>query len=203
MHYQPLWIRAGQIAARRRCARAHTEMGWSAGEFIPGRSVRPIVPIGRWCSRRPLPIRIWQEMGYRDLSVAVNLSTRQFLQSDLVQQVSEALASSAIEPTSLDLEITETNAMQNAEVAVSTLWDLKKVGVSLSMDDFGTGYSSLNYLTLSHRPHKIDRSSNRLHPARHAAIAAAVIAMAHSLKLGGWRKGSRRRSSRVPAQSMR
>ena len=77
--------------------------------------------------------------------------------------------------------------MQNAEVAVSTLWDLKKVGVSISMDDFGTGYSSLNYLKRFPIDRiKIDRSfvQDVTDDPDDAAIAAAVIAMAHSLKLG-------------------
>ncbi|MFN2386077.1 MAG: EAL domain-containing protein [Thermoanaerobaculia bacterium] len=192
VHYQPLVdLRTGQIRGSEALLRwQHPEMGLvPPGEFIPlAEASGLIVPIGRWVLQTACEqIRIWQEMGYRDLSVAVNLSTRQFLQSDLVEQVSEALASSAIEPTSLDLEITETNAMQNAEVAVSTLWDLKKVGVSISMDDFGTGYSSLNYLKRFPIDRiKIDRSfvQDVTDDPDDAAIAVAVIAMAHSLKLG-------------------
>jgi diguanylate cyclase (GGDEF)-like protein/PAS domain S-box-containing protein len=192
VYYQPLVdLRSGQIRGSEALLRwQHPEMGLIApGEFIPlAEASGLIVPIGRWVLQTACEqIRVWHEMGYRDLSVAVNLSTRQFQQTDLVQQVAEALASSAIEASSLDLEITETNAMQNAEVSISTLWDLKKVGVSLSMDDFGTGYSSLNYLKRFPIDRiKIDRSfvQDVIDDPDDAAIATAVIAMAHSMKLG-------------------
>jgi len=192
VHYQPLVdLRTGQIRGSEALVRwQHPEMGLlPPGDFIPlAEASGLIVPLGRWVLQTACDqIRTWQEMGFRDLSVAVNLSTRQFQQTDLVQQVSEALASSAIEPSALDLEITETNAMQNADVSISTLWDLKKVGVSLSMDDFGTGYSSLNYLKRFPIDRiKIDRSfvQDLTDDPDDAAIAAAVIAMGHSLKLG-------------------
>jgi EAL domain-containing protein (putative c-di-GMP-specific phosphodiesterase class I) len=116
----------------------------------------------------------------------VNLSARQFQQSDLVSTVAEVLDQSGIKPWSLELEITESNAMQNAEVTIHTLRELKALGVRISMDDFGTGYSSLNYLkrfpidTL-----KLDQSFVREvnTDRRDAAIVSAVISMAHNLDL--------------------
>src|SRR5262249_37537752 len=126
------------------------------------------------------------EMGFAHMSVAVNLSARQFQQPDLVRQVTDAIEQTGITAGSLDLEITESNAMQNADVSISTLQDLKGLGIRLSMDDFGTGYSSLNYLKrLPIDRIKIDQSFVRDVPndAHDAAIAAAVIAMAHRLEL--------------------
>jgi EAL domain-containing protein (putative c-di-GMP-specific phosphodiesterase class I) len=118
--------------------------------------------------------------------MSVNLSARQFLQSDLVSQVSGALASSDVAPGSLDLEITESSAMENAEVTVNTLWELRRLGVGISMDDFGTGYSSLNYLKRFPIDRvKLDRSFVRdvVANPEDAAIVRAVISMAHTLRL--------------------
>ena len=112
--------------------------------------------------------------------------TPSFQQTDLVRQVTDALERSQLPPGALDLEITESNAMQNAEVSISTLGSLKDLGVSLSMDDFGTGYSSLNYLKRFPIDRiKIDQSFVRdvTQDPDDAAIAIAVIAMAHSMQL--------------------
>ena len=120
------------------------------------------------------------------MTVSVNLSSRQFQNTDLVRQVSSALAESGLDPDKLDLEITESNAMQNAETSIKTLWGLKKQGVRISMDDFGTGYSSLNYLKRFPIDRiKLDQAFVRDLPADNddAAIAMAVIAMGQSLKL--------------------
>lgn len=146
-----------------------------------------IIPIGQWvlltaCKQ----LRQWQKRVDSDLTVSVNLSARQFQQPNLVSSVAEVLDESGIDPRSLELEITESNAMQNAEVTIHTLRELKALGVRISMDDFGTGYSSLNYLkrfpidTL-----KLDQSFVREvnTDRRDAAIVSAVISMAHSLDL--------------------
>lgn len=146
-----------------------------------------IIPIGHWvlltaCKQ----LRQWQKRVDSDLTVSVNLSARQFQQPNLVSSVAEVLDESGIAPQSLELEITESNAMQNAEVTIHTLRELKALGVRISMDDFGTGYSSLNYLkrfpidTL-----KLDQSFVREvnTDRRDAAIVSAVISMAHSLDL--------------------
>jgi len=127
----------------------------------------------------------WSLQGY-DLNIGINLSARQFNQSNLVEQIKRLIEKYEINPASIELEITETIAMQDAENSTSKMHRLKELGVKLSMDDFGTGYSSLSYL---HRfpldVIKIDRSfvkdikGNR----DDGAIAKAVIAMAHSMNL--------------------
>ena len=116
----------------------------------------------------------------------MNLSARQFQQPDLVTQVKRALDDTGLPPSSLDLEITETHAMQNAEATILTLRELKRLGVRISIDDFGIGYSSLSYLKrLPIDTLKIDQSFVRdiTTDPDDAAIATAVIALAHTLKL--------------------
>jgi diguanylate cyclase (GGDEF)-like protein len=146
-----------------------------------------IVPIGQWVLlTASKQLRQWQKRIDPDLTMSVNLSARQFQQANLTSSVAEVLEESGIDPHCLELEITESNAMQNAEVTIHTLRELKALGVRISMDDFGTGYSSLNYLkrfpidTL-----KLDQSFVReVHSDRSdAAIVSAVISMAHSLDL--------------------
>jgi diguanylate cyclase (GGDEF)-like protein len=145
-----------------------------------------ILPIGQWVLRTACrQIRAW-ERHHDALTVSVNLSARQFQQSDLVEQVRSAILETGIEPWRLQLEITESNAMQNAENTIYTLRELKALGVRIAMDDFGTGYSSLSYLkrfpidTL-----KLDASfiNDVTTDASDAAIVSGVIAMAHSLHI--------------------
>src|SRR5262249_17365434 len=120
------------------------------------------------------------------LTVSVNLSCRQFVQPDLIQQVERALSESGLEPSSLKLEITESMAMQDPEAAKKVLTKLKALGVKIEMDDFGTGYSSLSYLrsypldTL-----KIDRGfvSGMEKDRDKAEITRTIVTMAHTLGL--------------------
>jgi EAL domain-containing protein (putative c-di-GMP-specific phosphodiesterase class I) len=146
-----------------------------------------ILPIGPWVLRTACAqARAWQQAGHAGLEVAVNLSARQFQQSELPAQVARALEETGLPPASLHLEITETSAMENAASTVRALHELKALGVGIAIDDFGTGYSSLSYLkrfpidTL-----KIDQSFIRDIPAdpEDAAIATAVLALARSLKV--------------------
>ncbi len=191
VYYQPLIdLSNGQIRGAEALLRwQHPEQGLvSPADFISIAEVSGlIVPIGQWVLRTACAqARAWHRSGYPHMSVAVNLSSRQFQQADLVFQVTEALELAKLPPEALDLEITESNAMQNAELSISALWDLKNLGVRLSMDDFGTGYSSLNYLKRFPIDRiKIDQSFVRDVTSNpdDAAITAAIIAMAHSLKL--------------------
>jgi len=146
-----------------------------------------IVPIGGWVLLTAAKqLRVWQKRVDPGLTVSVNLSARQFSQPNLVSAVAQVLDETGIDPETLELEITESNAMQNAENTIYTLRELKALGVRISMDDFGTGYSSLNYLkrfpidTL-----KLDQSFVRdvITDDRDAAIVSSVIGLAHSLDL--------------------
>ncbi|MGH9458977.1 MAG: putative bifunctional diguanylate cyclase/phosphodiesterase [Thermoanaerobaculia bacterium] len=191
MYYQPL------IDVRRRTIYgAEALLRWNhpeQGLLAPGRFIETlessglILPVGDWALGQACrQARQWADEHGRDLSVSVNLSARQFQQPDLVDRVRSALASSGLPPSSLELEITENNAMQNAENSVRTLRELKSLGIMIAVDDFGTGYSSLNYLkrfpltTL-----KLDQSFVRdvTEDPGDAAIATAVISMARTLNL--------------------
>ena len=116
----------------------------------------------------------------------LNLSGRQFAQESLIQVVREALHNASIDPSRLELEITEGMVIRNPERAVKLLAQLRELGVRLTLDDFGTGYSSLGYLMRCPVDGvKIDRSFVHDLPGSDdgAAVARAVLAMAHSLKL--------------------
>jgi len=167
----------------------HPEMGLvSPAHFIPvAETSGLIIPIGDWVLRTACrQTKLWQKRIDPELTVAVNLSARQFQQPNLTEEIAEVLEETGLGARYLELEITESNAMQNAENTIYTLRELKALGVRIAMDDFGTGYSSLSYLkqfpidTL-----KLDQSFVRgiTTAASDAAIATAVIAMAHSLDL--------------------
>ena len=157
-------------------------------DFIPmAEATGLILSIGPWLFRTACAqVRRWQKRLHPELRLAINLSGRQFQQPDLGTQVLEAARLTGFPMSCLDLEITESYAMQNADATIHTLRELKALGVGISIDDFGIGYSSLSYLkrfpidTL-----KIDRSFVRdiAEDPDDAAIVTAVIAMAHSLKL--------------------
>jgi diguanylate cyclase (GGDEF)-like protein/PAS domain S-box-containing protein len=156
--------------------------------FIPiAEESRLIVPLGEWVLRTACrQTKEWHDSGSGPLRIAVNLSARQFAQHDLVEMVRSALADVDLHPSYLELEITETTAMQNAEVTVDVLRALREIGVGISIDDFGMGYSSLNYLKrFPITAVKIDRAFVRdlATDEGDAAIVSAVIGMARSLRL--------------------
>src|SRR5439155_14821519 len=143
--------------------------------------------IGEWVLRTACTqMRAWRDSGLELPRVSVNLSARQFQQQDLVDSVRRVLEDIGLEAKRLEVEITETTAMANAEDTVETLRALRELGVSISIDDFGTGYSSLNYLKrFPLTCVKIDGSFVRdlTRNEGDAAIVSAVIAIARSLKL--------------------
>jgi EAL domain-containing protein (putative c-di-GMP-specific phosphodiesterase class I) len=191
LHFQPFFdLKTSEVLGAEALLRwRHPELGLiPPGEFIPIAELSGlIVPIGEWVLRTACAeARKWHENGYPALTVSVNLSSRQFQQTDLGSQVTHALEESGLDADKLDLEITESCAMQNAEHSINTLQGLKRQGVRISMDDFGTGYSSLNYLKRFPIDRiKLDQSFVRDLPADKddAAIAMAVIAMGRSLEL--------------------
>jgi diguanylate cyclase (GGDEF)-like protein len=157
-------------------------------KFIPlAEETGLIVQIGESVLRQSCQqLKAWHQAGYSSLQVSVNLSALQFRQPDLASSISKVIAETGIDPRYLDLELTETCIMHNAETALQALGQLKAMGVRISIDDFGTGYSSLIYLrrfpidTL-----KIDRAftQDMTTSPDAEAITAAIIAMAAALKL--------------------
>jgi diguanylate cyclase (GGDEF)-like protein/PAS domain S-box-containing protein len=189
--YQPLLdLKTGLLVGMEALVRwQHPDLGLLLpGKFIPiAEETGMIIPLGDWvlgaaCRQN----RQWQDEGLPPLRVAVNLSARQFIQAKLAHRVADVLQETGLSPDCLELELTESTIMSNAEETIAILKELKAMGISLAIDDFGTGYSSLSYL--KHFPIdrlKIDRSfvCDITTNPDDAAIADAIIAMAHSLKL--------------------
>src|SRR5439155_1534407 len=149
LYYQPILDQAGRVHGVEALLRwRHPELGLvPPAEFIPLAEITGLIlPMGPWVLRNACAQAwLWQER-QAGLSVAVNLSARQFQEPGLVGHITDALADTGLPARLLELEITESNAMQNAQAAIQTLRELKALGVRISIDDFGTGYSSLSYL---------------------------------------------------------
>ncbi len=189
LHYQPqIDLESGKIIGMEALIRwRHPELGIiSPLQFIPiAEDTGMIGSIGEWVLRTAcLQNKAWQNQGLPPVCMAVNLSARQLRQSTLIYTVAQILQETGLEPCHLELELTETMLMQNAETAIITLKALDAMGIDISIDDFGTGYSSLGYLKrLPISTLKIDRSFVNDIPTDHddAAITMAIIAMAHNL----------------------
>lgn len=157
-------------------------------EFIPiAEETGLIVPIGEWAVRAAVTqLAAWRDEGMPGIPVAVNLSARQFLQSDVIAFVEEVLREAAVDPRTLELELTESVSMSDPVRSAATMRRLRELGVTLSIDDFGTGYSSFAYLKrLPIDKLKIDRSfiTDMTQSAESLAIVHAIVAMAHRLGL--------------------
>jgi EAL domain-containing protein (putative c-di-GMP-specific phosphodiesterase class I) len=191
LHYQPIVsLETGGITGCEALLRwMHPERGLVApADFIPlAEETGLIVPIGEWALRTACAeLRKWDALGLPPINLAVNLSARQLQQDTLASVVSGALESTGFDARRLKLELTESILMEYAERTIATLKDLRTLGVQLSIDDFGTGYSSLAYLKrLPCTALKIDRSFVRdvNNDPDDAAIASAIISMAHDLRL--------------------
>jgi diguanylate cyclase (GGDEF)-like protein len=191
VQYQPqLDLRGESLAGFEALVRwRHPEFGLVApDEFIPiAEETGLILPIGEWVMRTALAqLAAWREQGLPLVPMAVNLSARQFLQSDVLGMVSSLLQEHRLAPALLELELTESVSMADPARSIVVMRGLGELGLSLSIDDFGTGYSSFSYLKrLPIDKLKIDKSfvQDMAHSAESSAIVQAIIAMSHRLQL--------------------
>ncbi|MFB2934714.1 EAL domain-containing protein [Aerosakkonemataceae cyanobacterium BLCC-F154] len=191
LHYQPqLDLNTGEIMGMEALIRWQSvEKGLiRPDQFIPvAEETGLIFQIGEWvlntaCEQN----KIWQEAGLPPIRIAVNLSARQFQQPDLVKTIAKAINETGLNPECLEIEITETIAIQDIDFTIGVLHSLRNMGIHISMDDFGTGYSSL--WSLKRFPLdklKIDRSfiNDLMCNSKDAAIISAIIDLGHALNL--------------------
>jgi diguanylate cyclase (GGDEF)-like protein/PAS domain S-box-containing protein len=191
LHYQPkIDFKTGAIAGTEALLRwTHPTRGAiSPAQFIPvAEESGLIVPIGRWVLRQACEqARAWARAGLPTATMAVNVSAKEFRGESFLKQLLEILGETGLDPSLLELELTESVLMKHAESAASILQTLRDSGVQVAVDDFGTGYSSLSYLRkFPIDALKIDQSFvGRIGtPGDDASIVTAVISMARSLKL--------------------
>jgi EAL domain-containing protein (putative c-di-GMP-specific phosphodiesterase class I) len=193
LHYQPkIDTASGQITGVEALLRwNHPELGTvSPAQFIPlAEETGLIVPIGRWVLREACVQNMaWQRQGLRPVTVAVNLSPRQFADPHLLHDVDEALAASGMSPVLLQLEVTESMVMRNVSRAIKILDAVQSRGIRLAIDDFGTGYSSMSLMKqFPIDTIKIDRSfvhgiaGNRRGQQLVAAITAVALPLGHRI----------------------
>jgi diguanylate cyclase (GGDEF)-like protein len=190
LHYQPkIRMPGGELSGMEALLRwQHPELGLlQPAEFIPlAEESGLIVPVGEWALEEACrQNQEWVTAGFPPLVVAVNLSLRQFQQQHVEDVTARILRATGMDPALLELEVTESLAMQDPESVSATLHDLKSLGVACSIDDFGTGYSGLNHLTgFPIDKLKIDKSFvATIDTDREAPIVVAVVALAHGLGL--------------------
>jgi diguanylate cyclase (GGDEF)-like protein len=191
VHYQPkLDMETGTIAGVEALARwNHPQLGFiPPWAFIPlAEETSLVASLGEWVLEDACrQVRRWQEQGLPAVPVAVNLSPRQFMHHSVVDVVAKVLRRTGLDPTLLELEVTESVLMDHKGEAAASLGELRAMGVRCSIDDFGTGYNALSYLAeIPVDAIKIDRSFiHRIDGEQSGApIVGAVIALAHGLGL--------------------
>jgi diguanylate cyclase (GGDEF)-like protein len=163
-------------------------------QFIPlAEEAGLIVPIGYWLIRTACHRSLeWEQLGWGNLRLAINLSLRQFQQADFVDNLAGILQELKFDPSRLELELTESVVMENVDESIAKLKKLRDLGIGLSVDDFGTGYSSLSYLKkLPIHNLKIDRSfiTDITQSINDQAIAISIITLAKNLGLSAIAEG--------------
>ncbi|HYR36678.1 MAG TPA: EAL domain-containing protein [Burkholderiales bacterium] len=189
LHYQAkIDLASGQPCGAEALLRwNHPERGRVAPvEFIPVlEETGLIVPVGEWVLKRACEdLKAWQRLGAPAMPVAVNLSARQFRQHDLEERIRSIVQDAGIDPSLIELEITESQLMHDPDHAIRVLHALGAAGVRIAIDDFGTGYSSLAYLTrFPLASLKIDRSfvADVMDDEADATIVRTIVDMAHTL----------------------
>jgi diguanylate cyclase (GGDEF)-like protein/PAS domain S-box-containing protein len=191
LNYQPrIDMRTGEIVGVEALIRWHAgdDQPVAPSRFIPiAEEIGLIAPIGKWvlktaCAQN----KAWQDAGLPPLVVSVNVSARQFRQDDLVRTIAEVLRETALESRYLEIELTESAVMHDAEQFVAMLNELNDLGVQIAIDDFGTGYSSLSYLKRFPVDRlKVDRSfvQDIATDSDDATIVRTIIALGHNLGL--------------------
>jgi diguanylate cyclase (GGDEF)-like protein len=191
LYYQPVVdMTSGLIVGMEALVRwQHPEKGLlSPDTFIQiAEETGLIIPLGEWVLRTACETQVaWEKSYGRPVTMAVNISPRQFILGDLLKTVARVIHQTGCDAGRIELEITESLMMHNRERAVVLIAQIKELGVHVAVDDFGTGYSSLSYLKrFPIDCLKIDRSfiTDIPQDADNAAITQAIIAMAHSLEL--------------------
>jgi diguanylate cyclase (GGDEF)-like protein/PAS domain S-box-containing protein len=191
LHYQPqVSLTSGEIVGMEALLRWHSEEHGmvSPAVFIPiAEETGLILSIGEWVLWEACrQTKAWIEAGYAPIRMSVNLSARQFQHHNLVGMVDRILAETQLAPELLDLELTESTIMKDADKVIEILNEIKLRGIHISIDDFGTGYSSLGYLKRFPIDRlKIDRMfiDSVIKDENDAAIVSATIAMAKSLRM--------------------
>ena len=191
VHYQPqVRIDSRRVVGAEALLRwRHPQHGliWPSA-FIPlAEQTGQIVPLGEFVLRKACAqARRWERMGQKNFSIAVNVSPCQLREENFPETVKSALEATQLRPQSLELEVTETSLMQNAETEIKTLESLRQLGVRIAIDDFGTGYSSLGYLKrLPIDSVKLDASfvKDATTDPDDAALVMGIITLAHNLRL--------------------
>ena len=191
LHYQPrVDMRTRRITGAEALIRWHTsdQEATPPSRFIPvAEETGLIVPIGKWVLRAACAQnKAWQDAGLPPFVVSVNVSVRQFRQDNLVQTIAEVLRETGLEARYLEVELTESAVMHDADQFIAMLGQLNELGVQIALDDFGTGYSSLSYLKRFPVDRlKVDRSfvQDIDHDHDDATIVRTIIALGHNLGL--------------------
>jgi EAL domain-containing protein (putative c-di-GMP-specific phosphodiesterase class I) len=190
-YYQPVVnLASGEVVGSEALVRwEHPELGLlPPSKFIGlAEDTGLILEIGDFVMRDACArTRAWQDQGFGRLRIAVNISARHFAQRNFSERLVEILGETRLDPTSLELELTETSIMENTDSAARLLRQIRKLGVKIAIDDFGTGYSSLSYLKLLPIDTvKLDRSfvKGATTDPDDAALVMAIVTLAHNLKL--------------------